>query len=59
MSIQAMYDHVKAPEDVIKDRNELADRVCRELELAGVACLPAGGQSVGSDRCGGGGEPQW
>jgi hypothetical protein len=31
-----MYDHAKAPGDVITARNELADQVCRELELAGI-----------------------
>ncbi|WP_189324424.1 hypothetical protein [Streptomyces flaveus] len=31
-----MYDYIEAPGDVIKARNELADQVCRDLELAGI-----------------------
>ncbi|GGK85958.1 hypothetical protein [Streptomyces flaveus] len=30
------FDYRKAPEDVIAERNALADRVCRELERAGI-----------------------
>lgn len=31
-----MSDFINAADDVLADRNQLADQVCRELQLAGI-----------------------
>ncbi|MCL8014550.1 hypothetical protein [Streptomyces sp. AS02] len=56
------FDHREAPENVIAERNALADRVCRELTLAGMPAFrddrddQAGAQvevDTGDDAAGG------